>query len=75
MLFILGRRREYDDSTVQEMMALPVNEEGWSYREIDPKDLQFDAVLGTGAFGKVYKGWWRGAEVVRTLILHKLIVF
>ena len=45
---------------------MPVNEEGWSYREIDPKDLRFDAVLGAGAFGKVYKGWWRGAEVVRT---------
>ena len=48
-------------------MIIPKNEEGWSFREIDPKDLQFDVVLGTGAFGKVYKGWWRGAEVVRAV--------
>lgn len=46
------------------MLSLPVNEEGWLYREIDPKDLRFDKVLGSGAYGKVYKGWWRGAEVV-----------
>jgi len=36
-----------------EQLKVPVNEEGWSYREIDPHDLQFDVILGSGAFGKV----------------------
>jgi len=88
--YFLGRRKEYDDSQHRgNIYQVPVNEEGWSFREIDPKDLKFDSELGRGAYGtvphpltinssshtlslfeKVYRGSWRGADVVRVVIIY-----
>ena len=86
--YFLGRRKEYDDSQhLGNIYQVPVNEEGWSFREIDPKDLKFDSELGRGAYGtvphpltitrcltlfkKVYRGSWRGADVVRVVIIYQ----
>ena len=59
-----NRRKEYDGENAEEGMEM--GRRGmthFSYREIDPEDLQLGDMLGEGAFGKVYKGLWRGAPV------------
>ena len=38
----------------------------FTYREIDPDELEIGQLLGEGAYGKVYKGTFRGAAVGMT---------
>jgi len=56
-------RRKFLKVTSEESEPLGTHEGDFSYREIDPDDLELQKILGKGAFGKVYKGMWRGAVV------------
>lgn len=56
------RRRDWEeDEEMGESMI--VGSRKYVYREIEPEDLEIGPLLGKGAFGKVYKGAWRGAPV------------
>lgn len=60
------RHRKYFDSAdlIEDAEAgTPMKESKFTFREIDGKDLRVGKLLAEGAFGKVYKGEYRGAEV------------
>lgn len=64
---IWGRRRRWykggnGNSSDVEMNSVPESQE-FSYREIDFRDLKLGRELGHGAFGRVYRGEYRGAVV------------
>ncbi|ELR22090.1 protein kinase domain containing protein [Acanthamoeba castellanii str. Neff] len=59
------RRRKYFDSGLDAdpESGVEMTEVKFTFREIDGKDLRLGKLLGEGAFGKVYKGEYRGAVV------------
>eukprot|EP01087_Luapelamoeba_hula_P023239 TRINITY_DN8505_c0_g2_i2.p1 TRINITY_DN8505_c0_g2~~TRINITY_DN8505_c0_g2_i2.p1 ORF type:complete len:618 (-),score=45.44 TRINITY_DN8505_c0_g2_i2:295-2148(-) len=63
-----GRLRTYREGDEEEGMEMKARKgigshEPGTFREVDPSDIILGAFLGEGAYGKVYKGLWRGAEV------------
>jgi predicted Ser/Thr protein kinase len=53
-------------------LALDPGENGFPYREIDYNDLKLQPKpIGKGAFGVVFRGEWRGAQVaVKKLMMY-----
>jgi serine/threonine protein kinase len=64
-LYGMKRKRYYDGEKDDRYENMLTNSSGrkYVYREIDPADLKCEQLLGKGAFGKVYKGEYRGAPV------------